>query len=280
MRAKLAIVLGLVACQPAPSIISGGSTDSGPSAGTKTSGGSSSTAGAASTSIGSGSATDQGLTMGPTMGSAMDSAVDSATLGSSGADSETTVATEGSGSSGDSTGDPSPIGCADGTRDALADEVLHPDIAACAGGFGVPGVNIGMPVCDRQGGNDGPLPDGVGCSIDDLCAAGWHLCASRNEVMTAGLTDCDALAWGSQFFATAQSGTGDNACAAMGANDVFGCGDIGHANIRGCAPLNRSTSNLCTDIIGPWDCLDDAYNEASNLTKSGPENGGALCCRD
>lgn len=270
MRARLTIALGLVACQPAPPIVSSSSTDSASSATATTSGGSSPTTGTASTGIGSGSATGQGLT------TITGSVTGSATLDSSGTGSGTTA----SDSSSESTGEPSPIGCADGTRDALVDQVRHPNIAACAGGFGVPGVNIGLPVCDRQGGNDGPLPDGMGCSIEDLCAAGWHLCTSREEVMTAGLANCASEIWSTQFFATAQSGNGNDACASMGFNDVFGCGDVGYGQINGCAPLNRSTSNLCMQIIGPWDCPGDAYSEASNLTKAGPENGGALCCRD
>jgi hypothetical protein len=202
-------------------------------------------------------------------------------LDSTGTGDGTTVAVEGGDASSEgTTGEVSTIGCADGTREALLDEVVHPTVAACAGGFWVPGVVAPVSTCGRQGGNDGPTPDGMGCSIEDLCASGWHLCASRHEVAMAGLGDCNAQAWGGQFFATGQSGNGANACADTGTNDVFGCGDVGYDNISGCAPLNRSTGNLCVNLPGAWTCSEDAYAEATHVTKPGPAVGGALCCRD
>lgn len=195
---------------------------------------------------------------------------------STGSDGGTTVALEDSGSS--STGAPSPVGCADGTREDLTDEAAYPSIAACSGGFWIPGVNLDTPLCERQGGNDGAFPDGMGCSIDDLCAAGWHVCTSRQEVMAANL-DCDGVSWTNGFFATGQSGLGSNTCNDTGTNDVFGCGNAGYTNISGCAPLNRSTSNLCVKLAGPWSC-DDANDEVATLAKTGSDFGGALCCLD
>lgn len=94
------------------------------------------------------------------------------------------------GSSSESTGGGvSSIGCADGAREALVDEALYPNLAACAGGFSIPGVVNGLPQCDRRYGDDGPLPDDMGC------ADGLHLCASRYEVAVAGMADCDAETW-------------------------------------------------------------------------------------
>lgn len=272
MMSAVLLGVGLPACTEAPSEIVPDSSGSG-TAGTTGSG----TAGT------TGSTTAPEPTAGPDGSTSVASGSASGEDGSSGVDSTagTTVAVEGSGSSSDgTTGEPSAIGCADGTREALPDEAQHPDIAACAGGFWVPGVDVGMPACDREGGNDGPRPDGMGCSIEDLCADGWHLCASRHEVLAAGLSDCNGVAWNSQFFATAQSGEGSNTCDPTGTNDVFGCGDVGYTNIDGCAPLNRSTGNLCVELAGPWACNDDAYDEVSYLRKPGPDYGGALCCRD
>ncbi len=183
-------------------------------------------------------------------------------------------------SSGGTTGEPSPTGCADGFRDALLDEMQYPDIAACAGGFWVSGVHDQVPMCDRQAGNDGPVPDGMGCSIEDLCGFGWHVCVSRDEVVAGGLGDCDAELWNTQFFATGQSGEGANTCADTGTNDVYGCGDIGSTDIFDCEPLNRGTGNLCAELSGPWACDADAFDEASFIVKTGPSHGGALCCRD
>ncbi len=187
----------------------------------------------------------------------------------------------GSGETDEGTGTLLVVGCADGEREWLLDELQFPLIAACSGGFGVPGVTENSPMCDRQGGDDGPFPDGMTCSIDDLCAEGWHVCTDRLEVSRAGIGHCNDLGWiNNEFFATAQSGEGSNTCSNTGANDVFGCGDNGYTMISSCEPLNRSTSNLCEDIQGPWNCSADAYNEAGTLTKTGPINGGALCCRD
>jgi len=238
-------------------VVTGSSTSSTPADGTSTSPGS-----------GSGSGSGSGGSTGP--------------LDSSGTSSGTTAALEDSGSSSDSTtGEVSTVGCADGFREALIDEVAYPNVAACAGGFWVPGVGSPVSQCEREGGDDGPWPDGMGCSIEDLCAEGWHLCASRQEVMVAGLAGgCGGVAWGSQFFATGQSGEGANTCNDTGTNDVFGCGDLGYSDISGCAPLNRSTGNLCVELPGVWSCSDDAYDEVTHLVKPGPSDGGALCCRD
>lgn len=187
----------------------------------------------------------------------------------------------GSGSgSGDTTeGMVSDVGCADGEREALDDLAAYPNIAACSGGFSVPGVGTDMPTCDRSGGDDGLVPDGLSCRIDDLCAAGWHVCTSQGEVAAMGIGDCDAIAWNDGFYATAQSGEGFDSCAPTGTNDVFGCGDVGYTDIGGCSPLNRSTSDECGMIEGPWSCP-DRYDELNTLVKTGPEFGGALCCRD
>lgn len=268
--AMLTLAAALAACSdPVPEV--GGQTEG--STGSSSTG---TTAAAASTSS---TGPDVGTSSGPGTGEGTGSS--GGPLDSTGTSDGTTVAVEGSGSSSEgTTGEVSPIGCADGTREALLDELAHPNVAACAGGFWVPGVAAPVPVCDRQGGNDGPIPDGMGCSIEDLCAGGWHLCASRYEVDTAGLDGCGAQAWGGQFFATGQSGNGANDCADTGTNDVFGCGDVGYTMIDGCAPLNRSTGNLCVSLPGAWSCREDAYDEVSHLTKTGPGDGGALCCRD
>jgi hypothetical protein len=243
---------------------------------TESSAGSGSTGGATGPSTGPTSS--EGTSPDPGSG---DGSGTSGALDSTGTSSGTTAALEGSGSSSEgTTGEVSPVGCADGFREALLDEAMYPNVAACAGGFWVPGVASPPPLCDRQGGDDGPLPDGMGCTIEDLCAEGWHLCTSRQEVAAAGLTDCGAPAWAGQFFATAQSGRGANTCNDTGTNDVFGCGDVGYANIEGCAPLNRSTGNLCVELPGAWACNEDAYDEVSHLVKPGPAVGGALCCRD
>ncbi len=240
-------------------------------------GGGSTTRGSSSGAPPPGTSTDAGPPV--TTGS---STADDVGLDSSSTAGVVATTTEGSSGTTDegTTGEPSPVGCADGSREALEDEVAYPGIAACAGGFWVPGVGAPVPACNREGGNDGPHPDGIGCSIADLCAAGWHLCTTRYEVAMAGLASCGNVSWGGQFFATAQSGEGANACNDTGTNDVFGCGDVGYENVSGCAPLDRSTGNLCVSLPGAWECSEDAYDEVSYLVKPGPDFGGALCCLD
>ncbi|MEM9453827.1 MAG: hypothetical protein AAGF11_06580 [Myxococcota bacterium] len=209
---------------------------------------------------------------------------------SSGSDSGSTgpSGSSSSGPNGSSTGDgssssgdpPSTNGCADGLREALLDEATYPDIAACAGGWMFPGVLVNTAMCNREGGDDGINPAGMGCSIEDLCGNGWHVCESQDEVLADGIADCDAVFWGGAFFATRQSGQGADTCNVNGLNDVFGCGDLGYAMINGCAPLNRSTANLCGELPDPWACDGDVASEADQLIKPAPEFGGALCCRD
>lgn len=273
MTAVLAAVLGSYACSGPPPPEVGSQTEGSTGSGTA--------ADATAVATSSGPPLDDGTSSSPGGGSGSGSGEGSSSLDSTGTSSGTTAVVEGSGSSSEgTTGGVSTVGCTDGFREALLDEVAYPNVAACAGGFWVPGVSSPAPLCGRQGGDDGPLPDGMGCTIEDLCAEGWHLCTSRHEVAAAGLNDCDAPAWDGQFFATGQSGEGSNTCNDTGTNDVFGCGDVGHGNISGCAPLNRSTGNLCANLPGAWACSEDAYDEASYLVKPGPNAGGALCCRE
>lgn len=187
----------------------------------------------------------------------------------------------GPGASSSDDGPPLPDnGCADGEREAFEDEAALPDIAGCAGAWDVPGVLANIPYCDRQGGDDMFDPLGAGCSVEDLCGEGWHVCLDRIEVMDRGVASCNDHAFGGSFFATRQSGNGSDTCANNGVNDVFGCGDIGHTMIVGCAPLNRSTANGCIELPEPWDCDTSLSQEAEFIVKSGPEFGGVICCRD
>lgn len=265
----------LLACQDPenPPASDTGSTSSASSSSSSGSGtrGDSTTAALDTTAAGSGSAT------GSTSGTGTTSAVDdTSTSGSSSGPGE-------SSSSSESTG-PAPVnGCADGEREALEDEVTYPDIAACAGGWTVPGVVVNVPYCDRMGGDDGPVPTGTECSVEDLCSEGWHVCVDRLEVMDDGIADCsdDTIAWGGNaFYATRQSGEGANTCNPTGLNDVFGCGDVGYTNITGCAPLNRGSANLCNQLPAPWECGVSITQEADFIVKPDPQFGGVLCCRD
>ncbi|MFT3767760.1 MAG: hypothetical protein QM820_20080 [Minicystis sp.] len=192
-------------------------------------------------------------------------------------------------------------GCADGTREAFLDFVKYPDIAGCAGGFSVPGINPNQgPACGRQGGDDGPNPFGQGCRAVDLCAAGFHVCESAAAVAGRSPDGCagahDALP--GSFFVTGQSGPGCGVCATgtkpgcngsscevgcapngQTTNDVFGCGNTGDAPGAGCGVLDAFGNDQCGDLPPAWSCPGDV-TELLTVTKKGPAGGGVLCCRD
>ena len=174
------------------------------------------------------------------------------------------------------------VGCADGEREGFVDAVAQPNIAGCSGGFAVAGLLVDAPpACGRSGGDDGAFPDGTGCNATDLCGPGWHVCLTPGQVAGAGGTCAGATVEGdpAMFFAIRQSGPGGGGCG-LGANDIFGCGNLGLAPVASCAPLDRFSNDLCAALGAPWACGADNINEANNVTKGGPAGGGVLCCRD
>lgn len=166
----------------------------------------------------------------------------------------------------------------------------------------MPGLLDPAPACGLAGGDDGPFPNGAGCSAADLCATGWHLCASAADVAGSSPTGCDGAVTGGGllFFATGQSGPGCGLCATGDivsmdcqscictegclqtkdtANDLFGCGTLG--DVPGsCGVLDRFSNNGCADLTAPWSCNGNGCDEALVVTKPGLAAGGVLCCRD
>jgi len=138
----------------------------------------------------------------------------------------------------------SSLGCADGTREGFNSVAKYPNIAACAGAWQVPGFvapETLTPQCDRHAGNDGNAPDGIGCSVADLCADGWHVCDSASEVSMNTESCSDATPPGAPpaFYATRQRGsmmTCDRTNQ-TGTSNIFGCGNIGSTAMSACAPL-------------------------------------------
>jgi hypothetical protein len=142
------------------------------------------------------------------------------------------------------------------------------------------------PECDRRGGNDGDKPDGRGCSAADLCAAGWHVCLGVTSIANIHGGCADAIApFGDHpvFFATAQRAQG-LVCSTngQGMNNVYGCGTIGSTPDRSCEPLDRFLHDSDCANNPPWSCangpLGTSQSELDDVTKSGPERGGVLCC--
>jgi hypothetical protein len=185
-------------------------------------------------------------------------------------------------------------GCADGTREAFTDQERFPSIAGCAGGWSVPGLltEASMaPRCARGAGNDGSNPGGVDCTVEDLCADGWHVCGGASALTLAGVTCQDAgiapatAGGGAMFFATRQRGAAPTGCApdaTTGSNNLHGCGNFGRVEDPGCAPpLDRQIESTVCAANPPWSCSDpiSIMTEAMVVTKSGSGAGGVLCCR-
>jgi hypothetical protein len=201
-----------------------------------------------------------------------------------GAGGSTTASATSSGGSTSGTGGGggvSPVGCSDGAREGFTDMTVHPTIAGCSGGFSVPGVAT-APACGRFSGNDSTNPTGVGCSIGDLCAAGWHVCTGPADVAAHSANGCtDAATATGLFFATQTLSSGSALCDGGGHNDIFGCGSLGAVpDPVTCTPLDRFSSDLCAALAAPWVCGTDNINESKDVTKTGPDAGGAICCTD
>jgi hypothetical protein len=181
-------------------------------------------------------------------------------------------------------------GCADGTREGLIQLAKFPDVAACSGGWTVPGFlapETLTPQCGRAAGNDGDRPDGDGCSVADLCAEGWHVCESAHE-FAAKATNCDLAFPGGavkMFFATRQRGpmTTCDPTNEMGTNNVYGCGNFGSTAMTACAPFMHMLRDYDCKANPPWMCMDGPINynvnELGDMTKPGSDHGGVLCCR-
>jgi hypothetical protein len=185
-------------------------------------------------------------------------------------------------------GDPAAAGCADGSREGFADLGRWPRIAGCAGGFRVPGVDgdgARTPTCDREAGNTGANPAGVGCSAADLCAPGWQICTDGGDVERSSPTGCaGAAADGYALFFLVATGASPDGICVPGAgfeNDLFGCGSFGGPVHPSCAPLDRRLDFTgCYATRGLWSCGDDRTHlqETAEVSKAGPGLGGVLCC--
>jgi hypothetical protein len=190
-------------------------------------------------------------------------------------------------------------GCADGTREGFLSLTTYPFIAACSGGWSVPGITAAgstqapvVPTCARDAGNDSSNADGAGCSAADLCAAGWHICQGFEEVAAdsdAGCADAVPSSFGANngsnyvLFGIAQHSHGSGVCLDTPGddNDVFGCGAFGEmlSASNQCAPLTQTLASTVAGSCGyaqasppngPWQCLgSNSLNEGDFVTKDG-----------
>lgn len=178
--------------------------------------------------------------------------------------------------------DPVIVGCADGTREGFVDDLNWPAIAGCAGQWNRAGVlGTNGPTCGRMA-----AAGGAACSVDDLCAEGWHLCRSPAEVARRSRSGCESAVPRGQraFFVIAAGATSQGLCLAdaSAANDLHGCGNIGQPESPGCDPLDRRLGFADCLALGGWSCgsADQHLREATLVVKDGDSGGGALCCRD
>lgn len=187
-------------------------------------------------------------------------------------------------------GPPATIGCADGSREGFVDPAAWRRIAGCSGAWTVPGVRSAdsrAPQCARAAGNTGTLSSGLGCSVADLCASGWHVCEDGEDVRRSSPTECESAIFPphAAFFLTRAAASSYGLCAADPAfsNDLHGCGNYGQPESGGCRPLNRRLSFVdCLASTTVWSCGDSDRHlaEAALVIKSSAALGGVLCCLD
>jgi len=180
----------------------------------------------------------------------------------------------------------SPTGCSDDQREAYLDMEAEPDIAACAGGFSIPGVSTEdsrTPKCNHVAGDDSDSPVGKGCSVEDLCAKGWHVCDSAKDVKDSSQSNgCPTDYSGEIFWLTRQGQNSSVECVESGTNNLVGCGMVlGQSTPESCAPLDRAMRfNHCADASVLWSCGESSQQEGQHVVKPGSDQGGVLCCRD
>ena len=154
----------------------------------------------------------------------------------------------------------------------------------------VPTSDNGAPHCERKGGNDGQFPNGSGngdtqCSIEDLCADGWHVCRAPTELVARNVLQCQGGAEGTFWLTrTSTRAITANQCepSTQSPDNIAGCGTIGQSiTSPSCQPLNRFMTDQDCRSNSPWECGDNgSTEEAAIVTKTGPSHGGVLCCKD
>jgi hypothetical protein len=202
--------------------------------------------------------------------------------------------------------DPLTAGCSDGTREGFRKIENHPLIAACAGGWSIPGLlstTARNPQCGRRSGSINPM--GIGCSVADLCSPHWHPCNNGQDLLDHSPGGCEGmLSQGERAFFLVMTGASnmgmcypesspDSSADFILKNDLHGCGsnDIGLAESMQCSPLTRrmgfdecnKTKDLSAgDEAGSvWNCgnSNQSLSEAEMVYKTGPLFGGVLCCK-
>jgi len=116
----------------------------------------------------------------------------------------------------------------------------------------------------------------MGCSAEDLCASGWHICTDQADFSLSSGNCSELVSDLPTFYATAQGSAGSNICDGNGANDIFGCGRACGAPTSQCGSLDRVLTSM-TPLAG-WDLGSIDTAERDNVSKA-EGSGGVLCCR-
>lgn len=180
-------------------------------------------------------------------------------------------------------------GCSDGTREGFESGSLFPKLAGCEGAWSIAGLRL-APICGRQNGND-LNPSGANCAASDLCAPGWAICSSRDEIATClGAGSCvDATTQPQTFFATSVGSKPSTSWSCddqvTSTDDLYGCGTAGGEfsssppSSNTCPPLTKSSDNACSGLDTTiWQCAGPNTAEQLNVTKK-QGVGGVLCCK-
>jgi hypothetical protein len=184
-------------------------------------------------------------------------------------------------------------GCADGQREGFLDLASEPDVAECSGAFSVQGVTTApsmQPGCDRHGGDDGSNPGGNGCTVEDLCADGWHVCSSAQDFAGHVKSGSCPVGGSAGFWVSRQTQSNVMSTCVQGltdTNNLVGCGEVlGQAGGVTCSPLDRAMEYTNCDQTLTWQCgtAGKPNSEGALVFKTaampGQDEGGALCCRD
>jgi hypothetical protein len=183
-------------------------------------------------------------------------------------------------------GDASLIGCSDASREGYTNLTTYPNIASCSGAWSIAG--LGTTRSCAISGDDAPDPSGAGCAAVDICAAGWHICATTAELTanTGGANCGTDAASGVTFFASRAPTRNDSVHCNSGTlvqENIVGCGTVGQGTGSSCLYsrwLNQSCSSIGYLVGGVkvWQCTDGP--EIGNVVKTDPTIGGVLCCKN
>jgi hypothetical protein len=159
-------------------------------------------------------------------------------------------------------------------------------VAFCYAAWDIPGVDVKrdagvlQPKCGRL--PDLQSPPGHGCTVEDNCAPGWHVCASLVDATSAGLS-CGVAPTG--FWVTHQLVGALGDCASDAPVAPVGCGENVSYPVRqllGCQPFDAALSLMsCGGSNGVWSCtmdLPSGATAATTLTKPPVRQDGVICC--